>query len=146
MEIITSMIEPKIFKIQTGWTGTNFCCSLDDEDINGVVVATARTLEEMKEEFADALKFHIEGCLANGDSLPDYLIKGDYRLQFELDVPAILRNAETFTTLTAISRLTGINKNQLSHYATGEKRPRPDKRTRIIEALHEIGRRALSIL
>ena len=135
----------KIFKINTGWTEDNFCCVLDDPEINGSVIATNKTLEGLKAEFAEALKFHIEGCVADGDDLPRYLIDGDYELEFILDVPAILRNAETFTTLTAISRVTGINKNQLSHYATGEKKARPDKRVKIVEGIHEIGRRALAV-
>lgn len=138
-------MERKILRINTGWTEDNFCCGFDSPEINGVVVATNKTLEGLKSEFTDALRFHIEGCVADGDNIPQYLVDGDYKLEFVLDVPAILRNAESFTTLTAISRVTGINKNQLSHYATGEKKPRPDKREKIVAGLHIIGRRALAI-
>lgn len=131
--------------VHVGWTDRNFCCSYSGEDINGVVVQTAKTLEELKKEFAEGLRFHIEGCIEDGDKLPDYIVKGNYDIMYILDVPAILRDAERFTTLSAISKVSGINKKQLSHYATGEKKARPDKRDKIIRGLHEIGRQALAI-
>ena len=130
--------------VHVGWTDRNFCCSLSDDDINGTVIETAKTLEELKRGFAQGLKFHIEGCIEDGDTLPEYIVKGEYELRYVLDVAAILRDAERFTTLSAISDACGINKKQLSHYATGEKRARPDKREKIIEGIHKIGREALA--
>ena len=136
--------ERKKLIVHVGWTDRNFCCSLSGPDINGTVIETAKTLEELKRGFAEGLKFHIEGCLEDGDKLPDYIAKGDYDIMYILDVPALLRDAERFTTLSALSQVSGINKKQLSHYATGEKKARPDKREKIIEGLHEIGRQALA--
>lgn len=144
MEKETLLAERKKLIVHVGWTDRNFCCSLSDPDINGTVIETAKTLEELKRGFAEGLKFHIEGCLEDGDKLPDYIVKGDYDIMYILDVPAILRDAERFTTLSALSQVSGINKKQLSHYATGEKKARPDKREKIIEGLHEIGRQALA--
>lgn len=126
------------------WTDKNFCCVLSDPDINGTVVQTAKTLDELKKEFIEGLRFHIKGCVEDGDILPDYILNEEYDIMYILDVPALLRDAERFTTLSALSNVCGINKKQLSHYATGEKKPRPDKREKIIEGLHEIGRQALA--
>ena len=47
-------------KIDVSWTGKNFCCSWADEDAGSVVV-TAKTLTKLKEDFAESLKWHIEG-------------------------------------------------------------------------------------
>lgn len=137
-------MEKRKLLVHVGWTEHNFCCGYSGEDINGVVVQTAKTLEELKKGFEEGLKFHIEGCVEDGDSLPDYIVNGDYELEYYLDVAALLRDAERFTTLSALSQVCGINKKQLSHYATGEKKARPDKREKIIEGLHEIGRQALA--
>ena len=99
-------------KIDVSWSGKNFCCAWSDEEA-GSVVATAKTLEELKEGFADSLKLHIEGCIADGDVLPQYLIDGDYELEYVLNTAALLRDAESYTTMAALSRACGINQKQL---------------------------------
>ncbi len=131
-------------KIEVSWTGKNFCCAWSDEDA-GSVVATAKTLRKLKEDFEQSLKWHIEGCVADGDILPEYLVNGNYELEYELDTAALLRDAETYTTMAAISRASGINQKQLSHYANGIKQPRPMQRARIIAGLHVIGSQILSL-
>lgn len=130
--------------VHVDWTDHNYCCGYSGDDINGVVVQTAKTLDELKKEFEEGLRFHIKGCVQDGDVLPDYIINGDYDIEYYLDVRALLRDAERFTTLSALSNVCGINKKQLSHYATGQKKARPDKREKIIAGLHEIGRQALA--
>lgn len=129
-------------KIATSWTGGNFCCVWSDEAA-GTVAVTAKTLEKLKDNFRESLKWHIEGCLADGDVLPDYLVKGDYDLEFDLDTAAIIRNAEDYTTMAAISRATGINQKLLSHYANGIKHPRAAQRERIISGLRLIASRIM---
>lgn len=62
----------------------------------------------------------------------------NYELKYELDISALLRDAETYTTLSAISQASGINQKQLSHYANGIKHPRLKQRAKIISGLHEI--------
>lgn len=131
-------------KVHVGWSGNNFCCGLS-EGVGGIVTATGKTLAKAKENFEESLRWHIEGCVADGDVLPDYIINGNYELDYELDAAAMLREAERFTTMAAISRATGINQKQLSHYANMVKNPRPAQRQRIVEGLHEIGRQFLAV-
>lgn len=131
-------------KVDVSWTGKNFCCSWSDE-VAGTVVVTAKTLEKLKENFSESLKWHIEGCVEDGDVLPQYLVDGDYELDYNLDTAALLRDAETYTTMAAISRASGINQKQLSHYANGVKQPRPMQRERIIAGLHVIGSRIMAL-
>ena len=130
--------------IDVSWTGKNFCCFWSDDDA-GTVVATAKTLSKLKKDFAESLKWHIEGCVADGDALPEYLVIGDYELEYNLDTAALLRDAETYTTLAAISRASGINQKQLSHYANGIKHPRPNQRARIIAGLHIIAAQIMAL-
>lgn len=137
-------MEKHKLKVQVGWSGKNFCCGIS-EDIGGVVVVTAKTLTKLKEDFEESLRWHIEGCIADGDVLPDYLANGDYTIDYELDTAAMLREAEQFTTMAAISRVTGINQKLLSHYANMLKIPRPAQRQRIVDGLHAIGRQFLAV-
>lgn len=132
-------------KIHVGWSGKNFCCGLSEDSINGTVVVTAKTLPKLKEDFEESLRLHIEGCVADGDTLPEYIVNGDYELEYELDTAALLRDAELFTTMAAISRATGINQKLLSHYANALKTPRPAQRQRIVDGLHRIGQQFLAI-
>lgn len=71
-------------KIKVGHSGDNFCCCLD-ENINGVVVATAETLDKLKEDFKESLQLHVDSCIEDGDILPDYFTNGNYELIYELD-------------------------------------------------------------
>lgn len=137
-------MEKQKLKVHVGWSGNNFCCEMS-EDIGGVVVVTAKTLSKLKEDFEESLRWHIEGCLADGDVLPDYIADGNYEIDYELDTAAMLREAERFTTMAAISRATGINQKLLSHYANMLKIPRPAQRQRIVDGLHAIGRQFLAV-
>ncbi|MDE6381139.1 MAG: CopG family transcriptional regulator, partial [Muribaculaceae bacterium] len=79
-------------KVEVSWTDDNFCCVWNDEDA-GTVLVTAKTLEKLKRDFIESLRLHIEGCVKDGDILPDYLVNGDYEPEYILDTAALLRDA-----------------------------------------------------
>lgn len=137
-------MDEKILTITISWTGGNYCCGWQDPE-GGMVVATDRNLESLKTGFAESLALHIEGCVADGDKLPLWLINGEYTLDFQLDTSALLRQAERFTTMAALSRACGINAKQLSHYASGIKHPRPAQRQRILDGLRLIGSQVMAL-
>jgi len=41
--------------------------------------------------------------------------------------------------------MTHLNQHQLSHYANGIKKNRPEQRRRIVEGLHKIGRELIAV-
>ena len=133
-------------KILVDWCDKNFCASTDDDRIGGSVVATHRTYDGVIEALHEALSFHIEGCLADGDELPNWLVEGEYDLEVDLSVSALLRRSEQFTSYSAISRASGINVQQLSHYANGIKHPRKEQRERIVQGLHQISNSILAMI
>jgi hypothetical protein len=133
-----------IINIEIHWSDKNFCCGWGYEGF-GAIVVTNKTLEGVKSEFISALNQQIADMCAEGETVPEFLINGDYKVEFSLHTSAILRDAERFTTMAAISRITGINQKQLSHYASSVKEPRPAQRQRIIDGLHEIGKQFLAI-
>lgn len=137
-------MEKNKISVDVSWTGDNFCASWADGH-DGVVLVTAKSLEKLKEDFAESIRLHVQGCVDDGDIFPDYLVNGDYDIKYNLDAAAIIRNAESFTTMTAISRISGINRKQLSHYANGIKHPRPVQLERIKAALAIIGAQLIAL-
>jgi hypothetical protein len=133
-------------EVQISWSGNNYCATASGERINGCVVATNKTLDGVKEEFKEAIEFHIEGSLHDGDILPEWLSKGEYELDYVFDVSALLHSLDGIITRAAISRATGINERQLGHYASGFRNPRPQQRNKIIKGINNIGKELISVM
>ncbi len=130
--------------VEVGWSGNNYSGGWGYKGV-GAVLATGKTIQALKEDFESALQFHIGGMVEDGDTLPSWLVEGAYSIEYRLDAAALIRSAEEFTTMAAISRASGINQKQLSHYANGTKKPRPAQRDRIIEGLHKIGKACIAM-
>ena len=105
-------------------------------------VATASTIDAVKEAFKSAIEFHIEG--SDYEDLPQCL-KEEYELEYELSVSALLHYYDKILTRAALSRITGINQRQLGHYLSGYRNPRKDKREIIVKGLHRIGEELLNV-
>lgn len=54
--------------------------------------------------------------------LPD-ILKGEYEIEYHLDVPSFLTYYAGIFSKSALERLTGINQTQLTHYVSGYRRP-----------------------
>jgi len=135
----------KIIRIDVEWSKKNFCAAFDDT-VPGSVVFTAKDILELKKEAVETLRFHVEGMLADGDEVPQWLVDGDYLLEYHYrNTAALIHACEPYATIAALSRVTGINQRQLSHYANGVRRPRPAQRQRIVEGFHTIGKELLSV-
>ncbi len=110
-----------------------------------LIVVTHKTLEGIKQEMKDALAFSKQVYIDEKEPLPDCL-QGDYRLDFQLQVSALLHSLDGILTRAALARVTGINEKQLGHYMSGHRKPRADKRRRIIEGIHQIGEQFMAIV
>lgn len=131
-------------KVKVSWADKNFSAYFYEEDI-GAVVATGKTLEELKKNFKEAMEFHLEGMKEDGDDIPQWAADGTYELEWQLDAAALIRACEPYTSLAAIARASGINEQQLSHYANGLKTPRPMQRQRIVSGIHKIGKAFMEV-
>ena len=139
------MDNKEIIKVNVEWSNRNFCATLS-ENVPGTIVITAKDIIELKREVEETLKFHIDGMLADGDDVPQWLIEGNYEFDYEyLSAAALIKACEPYASLAALSRATGINQRQLSHYANGLRHPRPEQRKRIVEGMHKIGLELLSV-
>ena len=125
------------------WCRKNYSGSFS-ENVPGGVVFTGSTYEEMLREAQETLDFHLQGYVEDGEA-PQWYLDHDYVLEFHPSVSALLHAYGSDVTLSAISRASGINQRQLSHYANGVKKPRPAQRQRIIDGIHAIGRRLMAV-
>ena len=127
--------------VSVQWCGSNFGATFSG-NVPGAVAFTAKDIEELQKEAHDTLAFHVEGLVEDGEDVPQWLCDGNYELVFKyVDVATLLHACEPYVSLAAISRASGINRGQLSHYANGMKKPREEQRRRIVESLHSIGKR-----
>lgn len=130
--------------VKIEWSGDNFVAATGE--INGLVIATAKTQTKVKKAFEEAFRFHIEGALKDGDILPIYIGSGNYEFDYELQVSAILKELDGVITRKAISQVTSINEKQLGHYLQGIKKARPETRTRLIKGLQKINKEINSVI
>jgi len=133
----------KKITVPIAWSGSNYCAGTGE--VNGVVVATHKTLEGVKKEFASAFAFHIEGSLLDGDKLPEYLTSGDYELDFKLEASALIQSLSGVITHSAISKASGINQRQIGHYANGRSNPRVMQRERLIFGIRKIAKELMTV-
>ena len=131
--------------VNVEWYDKNFGASLSD-NVPGAVVLTAKTYDELTASVPETLRFHVQGMLDDGDKIPQWLADGDYEFEYVLDTAALIHVCETYTSLAAISRASGINQYLLSHYANGLKSPRPLQRKRIEEGIRKIGQELLEVV
>lgn len=64
----------------------------------------------------------------------------DLEFNFKYDIPSFLQYYSGFLTLAGLSRITGVNQGQLSHYLTGHRRPSERTARKIQDALHAFGK------
>ncbi len=108
-------------------------------------VATAKTVDTVKEQYASALEFHLDGMRKDGDLIPE-AFRGKYQLEFELSAQALLHKFDGVLTRAALSRITGINEKLLGHYMSGNRNPRPAQRQKIVEGIQKVGRELIAVV
>jgi len=133
-------------QVKIGWSGKNYSCVADDAALNGIIIVTNKTLEGLKNDFQESLHFHIDGCVKDGDQLPEWLINGQYELDYRLELSALIHSLDGILTRSAIARSTGMNERQIGHYASGHRTPRPQQREKIVNGIHAISRELAAVV
>ncbi|MDP3912931.1 MAG: type II toxin-antitoxin system HicB family antitoxin [Bacteroidota bacterium] len=113
-------------------------------NVDGVYGA-GNTLDECKADILEGLRLLINNREKSQAPVPEWLINGEYEIEYRYDVQSILNYYANVFTKPALERLTGINQKQLHHYATGLKKPREPQRKKIELALHRLGSELLSV-
>ena len=111
---------------------------LDDTSLNYGIYGDGATVNEAKEDFLKAYQ----------DMKTIYENEGKEFIQakfiFQYDTASFLSYYNQFISLAGLSKLTGINKSQLSHYIQGYRSPSPATSKKIEGALHRLGKELLA--
>ena len=113
------------------------------EDIPNVY-SFGETLDIAKENAKQALNSFVITLKTLKKPIPEVL-NDKYELVFEFDTVALLNYINGTITQSALSKASGINVAQISHYATGRRKPRQIQRQKIVEGLHRIGKDLLAV-
>ena len=113
------------------------------KEINNVF-GFGETVELAKEDAQAALESYIYVLNKCEKPIPE-ILQNEYELIFEFDVEALLKYIDGTVTKSALSKASGINVTQLSHYSSGLKKPRKEQREKIISGLHKIANELLSV-
>lgn len=115
----------------------NYSAAAKDERI--ACIATGRSLDELRINYERSLKLHLQGMKEDGEEIPEEFTEG-YELVYYLTGKALMHYVDQYVTRKALARETGINLQQLSHYAKGHRNPRPEMQEKIIQGIRNIGR------
>lgn len=91
---------------------------------------TGKTVDEAKEDFKAAVDDVRAVYVAEDKEFPEV------EFEFRYDVASFLANYSKAFTLAGLSRITGINQGQLSHYITGRRRPSAATVQKIERSIH----------
>jgi uncharacterized protein YneR len=128
--------------IQIGASSDHFGgFAINIDGINGA----GNTVEECKANLLEGLKLMIKNSEKSYFKAPQWLVDGDYELEYRYDTQSILSHYADVFSKPALEKLTGINQKQLHHYATGLKKPREGQRKKIETALHLLGTELLAV-
>jgi len=127
--------------VEIFYTGGNF--SAHAPELLGCV-STGNTPQEIRKNIKEAIRFHVEESIADGDYIPDKF-KEDFELIYKFDASSLLAYYKGIFTNSALQRLTGINQKQIAHYASKHRNPRPAQTEKLKNGLHQLGRELLSI-
>lgn len=129
-------------EVKIGKTPHGYCAGIDI--LPGWAVAATGTFDNLKKEIIDSIEFYIDCAKEDGDTYPEILDR-EYQFEYKFDVESLLFCYEKVLTRAALERITGINQKQLSHYACGRTKPRPEQTKKIVNALHNLGQDLLAI-
>lgn len=68
-----------------------------------------------------------------------------YKFRFVTDMSAFLANYKYILSLAGLSKLTGVNKAQLSQYVCGTRRPSPRTQDKIKRAIAGLGKELMAV-
>lgn len=111
--------------------GTYSIYMMDADGMDYLVTGTGKTVEEAKQVFLGGYE----------DTKRYYAEEGrrfeEVSFEFKYDMASFLSYYSKVMTLAGLSRLTGINQQQLSHYLTGRRHPSAKTTEKMQKAIHD---------
>ena len=129
--------------INIDWVPSNFSAAAANESI--ACVATGKTLEDVKKNIMEALEFHVAGLCEDGEAVPAEFAEA-WEPEYHLTTRAQLKYADKYIVRKSLAQEIGVAEQQLSHYANGQRHPRPEMQQRITEGIKSICARLACML
>ena len=121
--------------INIDWVPSNFSAAAANDAV--ACVATGKTLEEVKKRILEALDFHLAGLREDGEDVPAVFAE-EWEPEYHLTTRAQLKYADKYIVRKSLAQEIGVAEQQLSHYANGQRHPRPAMQQRIAEGIKSI--------
>jgi len=97
-------------------------------ELDGYVIAR-RTVEELKKELPEGVKFHIDGLYE--EEKRDWM-SGEYDFEFVYDdIPSFVEAFNGIINQSNLARISGINESLMRQYVSGIKRATPHTLSRV---------------
>ncbi|GHT68881.1 transcriptional regulator [Bacteroidia bacterium] len=121
--------------IERGKDGTyGVYVDLNENKLTYGIIGDGATVQEAMDDFRNSYEEMKSYYADEGKPFEEVEFKFDY------DMPSFLNYYSNVITLAGLGRLTGVNPYQLSHYATGHRRPRPAMVKKIETSLHNFSK------
>jgi len=132
----------EIVKVNVAKTDKGYCATVDI--LEAMIVAVEGNFAELQKELKESVEFFIRCAKKDGEEYPA-VFDGDYQFHFVFDIESLLYCYEGIFSRASLSRITGVNEKQLSHYACGRSKPREKQYNKIVEGLHMLGQELLCV-
>ena len=132
----------EIVKVKVAKTEQGYCATVDI--LEAMVVAVEGNFAELQKELKESIEFFIKCAKKDGEKYPD-VFDGEYEFHFAFDMESLLYCYEGIFSRASLSRITGVNEKQLSHYANGRSKPREKQFNKIVNGLHTLGQELLCV-
>lgn len=107
---------------------------MDADGVGYLVTGTGKTVDEAMGVFLGGYEDMRRCFAADGKEFTEV------EFVFQYDVASFLSYYSNRLSLAGLSRLTGVNQQQLSHYLTGRRKPSVATRNRMQKAINGFGR------
>jgi hypothetical protein len=128
--------------VNVGKTTEGYSASIDI--LPGWILGMTGSFAEFKKELQKSIAVFIKWAKKDGNEYPAVFDK-DYVFEYKFDVESLLCYYDGILNRAAISRMTGINQRQLSHYICGHSRLKKEQETKIVNSFHHLGKELLSV-
>ena len=100
--------------MKTTHTATGYCCMCDL--IPGWTTSHGHDFRKFDMYARESIDFYVDCAKKNGDEYPK-VFDGEYEIEYQFDVPALLHYYQGTLSFSGLQRITGVNQKQLAHYA-----------------------------
>ena len=99
------------------------------------------TVQECKQDILDCIETL---KMLDNKNKPAFL-NDEFHLVYKFDAESFLSHYKGVFTNSAFEKMTGINRKQIQHYASGHRKPKEVTSKKIETALHNLGRELLAV-